>query len=320
MGKIANRAQGSQLQQAAPQKSMQDLIKGQWHKIESVMPKHLSSERLYQLAVSAINTTPGLMECPPASILSCIMKCSALGMEPSAVDGLGRAYILPFYNGKTRSKEATFILGYKGMIDLARRSGEILDISARAVYEGDEFEWEFGLNETLRHKPSPTALHTPDKLTHVYMTCHFKDGGHYIDVMSKQEVDAIRKRSKAADRGPWVTDYEAMARKTVIRRAFPYLPVSIEAQTAAASDDTSGGYVEMLTGKPVIEAQEASEEPIEVEEVSEAPEQQGAPESGPDEPRVAVCANCGERYEMGDGESAESITFECCPSPKWQVR
>lgn len=318
MGKLANRAQGAQLQQASPQRDMQDLIRSNWHKIENVMPKHMSSERLYQLAISAINVTPKLMECPPASLLSCIMKCSALGMEPSAVDGLGRAYILPFYNGKTRRTEATFILGYKGMIDLARRSGEILDISARAVYEGDEFEWEFGLNETLRHRPSPTARHTPDTLTHVYMTCHFKDGGHYIDVMSKQEVDAIRKRSKAADKGPWVTDYEAMARKTVIRRAFPYLPVSIEAQTAAASDDTSGGYVEMLTARPVIEATESDVETVEPVEASE-PETDGeAPHRSSDGTREAVCANCGERYEMGDGETVDTITFECCPSPKWQ--
>ena len=214
------------------------LLKRSWPRIEQVMPKHMSRERMFQLALSAYNQTPGLAQCTPQSVLSCLMKCSALGMEPSAVDGLGRAYILPYNNRKTGHKEAQFILGYKGMIDLARRSGQLVDISARAVHEGDEFDYEYGLTESLRHVPSTEPV-DDRKLTHVYMVAHFRDGGHYFDVMSKAEVDSIRKRSKASDRGPWVTDYEAMAKKTVVRRAFPYLPVSVESAMDVAADETT---------------------------------------------------------------------------------
>lgn len=214
------------------------LLKRSWPRISSVMPKHMSAERMFQLALSAYNTTPGLAQCTPQSVLSCLMKCSALGMEPSAVDGLGRAYILPYNNRKTGHKEAQFILGYKGMIDLARRSGQLVDISARAVHEGDEFEYEFGLTESLRHVPSTEPV-DDRRLTHVYMVAHFRDGGHYFEVMSKAEVDSIRKRSKASDRGPWVTDYESMAKKTVVRRAFPYLPVSVESAIDVAADETT---------------------------------------------------------------------------------
>ena len=214
------------------------LLEEQWPRIASVAPKHMSKDRLFQLAMAAYKQTPKLAECSVFSVLSCIMQCAALGMEPSAVDGLGRAYIIPFYNRKTGGMEATFILGYRGMIDLARRSGEVESISARAVYEGDYFDYEYGLNESCRHIPSDVE-HTPDKLTHVYCVAHFKDGGHYIDVMTKSEVDAIRKRSKSPNSGPWVTDYEAMACKSVVRRAFKYLPVSVESAQAVSQDETT---------------------------------------------------------------------------------
>lgn len=236
MGQITQAKQ--EIQQHKQVGGFEGLLKKSWPRISAVMPKHMSSERMFQLAVSCYNQTPGLAECTPQSVLSCLMKCSSLGLEPSAVDGLGRAYILPFFNKKTGQKEATFILGYKGEIDLARRSGQIKDISARVVHEGDEFEYEYGLTEGLRHVPSTAPLEGRP-MTHVYMVAHFKDGGHYIDVMSKAEVDDIRKRSKSGNSGPWVTDYEAMARKTVIRRAFPYLPVSVEIESAVAQDDTT---------------------------------------------------------------------------------
>lgn len=245
MGRLAETAKELEIRPANnPAENMNNWIRANWQRIQAVMPSHMSGERLFQMAVSAVNSDPKLAECDVASVMSCLMRCSALGLEPSSVDGLGRAYILPFRNkGKMT---ATFLVGYKGMIDLARRSGEIKDISARAVYEGDEFEWEFGLNENLVHRPSGRKREQGEKPTHVYMVAHFKDGGHYIDVMTFEEVESIRKRSRAKDTGPWVTDYEAMAKKTVIRRAFPYLPVSVEAQTAAASDETTPDYSAVL--------------------------------------------------------------------------
>lgn len=236
MGAITQAKQ--EIQQHKQASGFEGLLKKSWPRISAVMPKHMSSERMFQLAMSCYNQTPKLNQCSPQSVLSCLMKCSALGLEPSAVDGLGRAYILPFYNKNTGSYEATFLIGYKGEIDLARRSGQIKDISARVVREGDEFEYEYGLTECLRHVPSTEPI-DGRPITHVYMVAHFKDGGHYIDVMSKEEVEEVRKRSKSPNNGPWKSDWPAMARKTVIRRAFPYLPVSVEAESAVAQDDTT---------------------------------------------------------------------------------
>lgn len=304
MGQIAKAAAGKPQQQ---QDGIRAMLTANWERIQSVMPKHMSSERLYQLALSAINTTPGLAQCDAASLMSCVMKCSALGLEPSAVDGLGRAYILP-YNSKT-GKHAQMILGYKGMIDLARRSGQVKDISARAVYEGDEFQYGFGLEETLRHVPSGKPREKGEKPTHVYMVCHFMDGGHYIDVMSLAEVEAVRARSKAGSNGPWVTDYEAMAKKTVIRRAFPYLPVSIQAQSAAASDETSGGFMEQLSPRPTQPTPQPQEPAME------------ARDTEPKGLRTAVCTSCGTEFETGvndDLKALEGTRPACCEMPSYQ--
>ena len=306
MGQLAKQAQDAKLAQANPQKGLQDVIKKQWPKIEAVMPKHMSSERLYQLTISAINHEPKLMQADVATLLSCVMKCSALGLEPSAVDGLGRAYILPFRNkGKM---EATFILGYKGMLELARRSGKIRDISARAVYEGDYFEYEFGLDEKLVHRPSTAEREDGVKPTHVYMVAHFTDGGHYMDVMTIAEVEATRKRSKAANNGPWVSDYEAMAKKTVIRRAFPYLPVSVEAQHAVAQDESDGGFSGLLTFDPIIDetvAQSAPEPPSDTE---------------PRGLRKAVCLSCGTEIDAAADATVEDLNAAglCCETSNYQ--
>ena len=249
-------------EQAVARKSdgFKAMLNHAWPRMAAVLPKHMSADRMYQLALSTYNQTPELAACSPQSVLGCLMKCTALGLEPSAVDGLGRAYILPYNNRKTGRKEAQLIIGYKGMIDLARRSGEIVDISARAVHEGDFFEYEYGVNETIRHIPS-TEYDGTQPLTHVYMVAHFKDGGHYIEVMTKNEVDAVRKRSKASNYGPWVTDYEAMARKTVIRRAFPYMPVSVEVQADVVNDERTPIVSDAADG-PLFEFMDEQQEQV----------------------------------------------------------
>lgn len=306
MGKLANTASEAQLAQAQPKRDIKDLIKGNWDRIEAVMPKHMSSERLYQLTISAINNEPKLMQADVATLLSCVMKCSALGLEPSAVDGLGRAYILPFKNhGKMT---ATFILGYKGMLELARRSGQIRDISARAVYKDDTFEYSFGLDETLNHVPSGKPRAADEKPTHVYMVAHFVDGGHYMDVMTYEEIEAVRKRSKAANNGPWVSDYEAMAKKSVIRRAFPYLPVSIEAQQAVTMEDSETPFLPDLSIDPIEDETPLGVMPETVEDTE------------PKGLRKAVCLSCGVEVNATADATENDLNQSavCCETPNYQ--
>lgn len=261
MGTIAQQTAGRQMVALTPKQNLQRMLRDSWPRIASVVGNNVSPDRLYQMCVSAINKTPKLAECTPQSVLSCFMTCSALGLEPSNVDGLGRAYVLPFYNGRTHRTEATFIMGYRGMIDLARRSGQLVDISARAVHEGDEFSYSYGLNEDLRHVPCAS----PGELTHVYMVAHFKDGGHYFLVLNRSEIEQAKARSKSGNFGPWKTDFEAMAKKTAIRRAAPYLPLTVQAQTAVAADGMTPDYGDVF--QPVLDDEPGDAGDVDVESV-----------------------------------------------------
>jgi recombination protein RecT len=160
------------------------------------------------------------------------MQAAQLGLEPGLI---GHCYFVPFKNGKTGQSDVQFIIGYKGMIDLARRSGNIESIYAHAVYENDTFEYEYGLHPKLVHKP---AMTNRGEFIGAYAVAHFKDGGYQFEFMPKEEIEKRRKRSRAANNGPWVTDYEEMAKKTVIRHMWKYLPISIEIQQAVTQDET----------------------------------------------------------------------------------
>lgn len=142
---------------------------------------------------------------------------------------LGYAYLIP-YKGV-----ATLIPGYKGLLDLARRSGRIISIEARVVHAKDRFRFAFGLKPVLEHTPTQDA--DSGELTAAYAVAHLKDGGQQWEVMWKREIDAIRQRSRASSSGPWVTDYEEMAKKTVLRRLCKMLPASVELQQAVAMDE-----------------------------------------------------------------------------------
>jgi recombination protein RecT len=205
--------------------------------IQRALPKHMTADRMARIALTEFRKTPALMKCDPASLFGAVIQCSQLGLEPGGA--LGHAYLIPFENRKKGITEVQFIVGYRGMIDLARRSGQIVSLEAHAVYEGDKFDCAFGLNSDLKHIPDwENANRTnPEKLRFVYAVAKLKDGGTQFEVMSRAEVDGIRARSKAGNYGPWQTDYVAMALKTVIRRLFKYLPVSIELSQAVTMDE-----------------------------------------------------------------------------------
>ncbi|RSB59087.1 recombination protein RecT [Atlantibacter subterranea] len=208
--------------------------------IALALPKHMTADRLARIAMTELRKTPKLMQCDQMSFLGAIMQCAQLGLEPGGA--LGHAYLLPFERRQkqgnqwvTVATEAQLIIGYRGMIDLARRSGQIVSLSARAVHENDTFSYAYGLEEKLEHVPCEDG--NPGSITHVYAVARLKDGGVQFEVMSKAAVDKVRALSKSSDKGPWVDHYEEMAKKTAIRRLFKYLPVSIEMQRAVNIDE-----------------------------------------------------------------------------------
>ena len=198
------------------------------------LPKHMTADRLARIALTEVRKTPALGRCDQASFLGAIMQCAQLGLEPGGA--LGHAYLLPFENRRKGITEVQFIVGYRGMLDLARRSGQILSIEARAVYAADKFHVALGLNPDLTHEPDWEASDR-GPLRFVYAVAKLKDGGTQFEVMSRAEIECVRSQSKAGQSGPWVSHFDEMAKKTVIRRLFKYLPVSIELATAVALDE-----------------------------------------------------------------------------------
>lgn len=188
------------------------------------------------------------------------MQAAQLGLEPGL---LGQCYLLPFKNNRKGITEVQFIIGYKGMIDLARRSGHIQSIYAHAVYENDEFEYELGLNPTLKHVPSFDS----DRGEYIgsYAVAHFKDGGYQMEFMPKSEIEKRRLASPGgrSKYSPWNNYYEEMANKTVIRHMWKYLPISVEIQQAVAHDEGVARSIKDITPNDDLFLE--APEPIEVE-------------------------------------------------------
>lgn len=213
------------------QKSIMGLLKSMEGEIARCLPKHLTPDRMARIAMTELRKTPKLQECDPMSFIAAIMQASQLGLEPGV---LGSCYLIPFNNNKTGKVECTFMPGYRGFLDLARRSGQIDSLVARAVYENDKFEYEFGLKESLVHKPN---MDEPGQFIAVYAVANLKDGGHQFDVMSKKQVDTIRAGSQGKNSDAWTKNYDEMAKKTVLRRLFKWLPCSVEMQKAVSLDE-----------------------------------------------------------------------------------
>lgn len=230
-----------------PKEQIAHLLKTKQGEIAKMLPKHLNAERLMKVAQIAATTTPTLAECDVASLVGAICQCAQMGLEPNTV--LGHAYLVPF-NTKRKDtkgierwvKSVQVIIGYKGLIDLARRSGQIVSIAAHEVCEADKFELVYGLDEKLNHTP---AMGERGGIIGFYSVAKLKDGGHCFEFMSLKQIHEIRDASqgyqqavkyKKQDVHPWGVHFTEMGRKTVIRRIAKYLPLSIEFQTAAALD------------------------------------------------------------------------------------
>lgn len=214
--------------------TMQQYIKQMQNEIKKALPSVITPERFTRIVLSALSTNPKLAETTPQSFLGAMMTAAQLGMEPNTP--LGQAYLIPFWNSKNRCMECQFQLGYKGLIDLAYRSGEVSVIQAQVVYESDEFTYSFGLEPQLKHVPAMSARGNP---THVYAVFRTNDGGYGFEVMSMEDVRAHAQRySKAYNSGPWQTNFEEMAKKTVLKRVLKYAPLKSEFVRGMAQDET----------------------------------------------------------------------------------
>jgi recombination protein RecT len=215
-------------------KTMQAYIKSMEGEIKKALPSVITPERFTRMVLSAISVNPKLSSCTPSSFLGAMMSAAQLGLEPNTP--LGQAYILPYLNKGTL--EAQFQIGYKGLIDLAYRSGEVEVIQAHVVYANDEFECEYGINTKLSHKPATKDRGEPVKVYALFKT---KSGGYGFEVMSMEDVkEHAAKYSKAygTSYSPWKTNFEEMAKKTVLKRVLKYAPLKSDFIKAVVQDGT----------------------------------------------------------------------------------
>lgn len=269
MSETTNKIQrAAQAQAQAPAKSAQSNMKAYLAKMEGEIAKALPSvitpERFTRIVMTALSTTPQLAECTPASFMGAMMTAAQLGLEPNTP--LGQAYLIPYRNhGKL---EAQFQCGYKGLIDLAYRSDEVATIQAHEVHENDVFEYELGLNPTLRHIP---ALTNRGKVILYYAMFKLVNGGFAFEVMSREDIEAhARKYSKSYGSGyssPWATNFDEMAKKTVLKKALKYAPLKSDfARGIAADGSIKAGLAEDMSLVPneemevlyEVEAEEAA--------------------------------------------------------------
>lgn len=264
-----------------------ELLQGQRDQIARALPisgsperKQQAADRMARSALTLMRQTPAIRECTRDSVLGGLLTIAELGLE---VGPLGQAYLVPF-NRKTDQgwvKEAQFIAGYKGLQDLARRSGEIDDIAARVVYEHDFFDWSYGSEEHVTHRFD--LAQERGKPIGAYCVAVLRNGRSHVHVMQPHDIEKRMRMSKGHDKAssPWVQWPAEMWAKTAMRGAASFLPLSVEAQTMLAHDEnirnwspTAGEGREFVPTPP----QDAVTASPELQEVNGEPEPQEAPQ------------------------------------------
>lgn len=276
--------------------------------VKMVIPKHMKPERMVKILLSACLSTPMLMEVNQLSLLRILGQVSELGLEPGGA--LGHVYLIPFRNRKAGRVDVNVIIGYRGYLELMRRSGEVKQVETHIAFKGEKFDLVYGLEGTrkLEHVPSLDVVRKPENASWVYCIIRFKDGSEHVEVMAMDEVRAIRDRSQAwkfkPNEGPWHDDFLQMARKTVIRRASHYVPLAIEkmdqlqdAMTLDADNTIQGEMVQrpaLVAGSEDISAALAAprageeEEPPHDPTTGEVQEEQAQPQAEETEPEAGT--------------------------------
>lgn len=235
------------------------------------LPKHMTAERFIRVAITATTRVPKLLDCTPDSVVACCLALSELGLEP---DGR-RAHLIPY------GKVCTLVVDYKGLVELAMNSGTVSSIFAERVCDKDEFTWDTG---EIFHKIN--WREDRGKMYAVYVVIKFKDGGKHTEVMTKSDVDRIRARSKAGNNGPWVSDYDEMAKKTVFRRASKWVKLSPEIHEALDKSETHSAVASPDALVEIAELPESTEPETSAETSTEHdPSSGGQPETTPQQPQ-----------------------------------
>lgn len=239
--------------------------------IAMALPANVTPERMTRIALTALSKNEMLSQSTPQSFMGALLTSAQLGLECNTP--LGQAYLIPYKNNKAGVIETQFQLGYQGELDLCYRTKLYKTIQARIVYEGDEFEYSYGFNETLKHIPHEKS----NKPVYVYAYYELISGGRAFEVMSWEEVIKFSQQYsqsvKYQKSSPWTSDPESMAKKTVLKKVMKYAPKTVEIAEAISSDsavlranvinDSGKSFIDVVTTPTESEQEESVEQPTE---------------------------------------------------------
>lgn len=229
------KSQQEQSQHIANLKAFKGVLKKVAPRIGQMLPSVISKDLFIQMVLTTINKNPKLLECTEASLFGALFQAATLGVLPDNV--LGQAYLIPFNNNRKRVVECQFVLGYKGIRELAFRTGQVKKFQARTVFKDDFFQFAYGLDEMLEHRPSDNRQ--SNEITHFYAVIEFTNGGRMFEVMTKADVEAVRLASPGKNSDPWRDFYSAMGEKTVLRKLGKAAPLSPEFNRALELDEAA---------------------------------------------------------------------------------
>ncbi len=239
---------------------------GMWQialpRIKALTPTHVPVERLRAAAITALNRNPALMECTPVSVIRATIQAAQMGFDVSGLGG--KCYLVPYKNPDTGQKEAQLQYGYRGLEELARRTGQIAAIYTREVYGHEDFEYVDGLQQVLVHRPTG-PVKDDDPVVGAYAVAVWSNSFRQAEVMNRRQIEAVRLTSKVPNGPAWAGHYSEMAKKTVIRRLCKRLPDSVELARALDAEER------MELGKaPHIDIEVLPEAPAPVKSHTEA--------------------------------------------------
>lgn len=233
MGNIQTTANGQVQRGPKKEKAALQLLQEMTPEMARALPKHITPDRMARIVQTAIRANPKLAQCTAASLCGSILSAAQLGLEVNTP--LGHAYLIPRQNRRAGTTECTLQIGYQGYMELARRSGQVGAVYAHEVRPGDKFQVKLGLSQDLIHEPSDDQDRESRNATHVYAVAKLKDGESVFVVLTRAQVEKYRARGGNGD--AWKTDWEAMAKKTAVRRLATWIPKSAELAQAAAMDE-----------------------------------------------------------------------------------
>lgn len=250
-------------------KTMRDLLEKAAPDIEKALAgiSGMTFERFQRICLTAWNINPKLKETSPMSFLAAVIQSAQLGLEPNTP--LNQACIIPY------KKKAKFIIEYKGLLTLLYRSGEVRMVEGRTVYQKDEFDYQYGTNPYLYHKPTTELSRGNVKAYYTIIT--FTNGAKDFLVMFPDQIEEIRKKFSYDDSLAWANNYEAMALKTVLKRQLRYAPLSVETREKIAMDETVKSTIDedmarVNADKETWETVDDEKDKQENTEVNEVPE------------------------------------------------